>query len=116
MSIICGFSVGFLFGSFGGVTFEIMDKIYSVVGGLLCIFYEIWMTVRFGQTIGKVITGIRVVTIHNEYVSYKLSILRFLGKIVNVLTLCIGFLLIVFHFQKRGLHDMIANTKVVYTK
>jgi len=114
--IICGFSVGFIFGSFGGITFDIMEQIYTVVGALLCIFYETWMTVRFGQTIGKAITGIRVVTTHNEYVSYKLSVLRFLGKIVNLLTLCIGFLLAVFHYQKRGLHDMIANTKVVYVK
>ena len=80
------------------------------------IFYEIWMHVRFGQTIGKMITGIRVVTLQNAPVPYKLSLLRCFGKILNFLILGAGFISAGFHPQKRSLHDVIANTKVLYLK
>ncbi|OGS22143.1 MAG: hypothetical protein A2252_04670 [Elusimicrobia bacterium RIFOXYA2_FULL_39_19] len=112
LSVISGISIIIFFDN----SPESTEKIYSIVYVFLCIFYEIWMTVRFGQTIGKVIVGIRVVTTHNEFVSYKLSVLRFLGKLINCLTLGIGFIMLFFSPHKRGLHDLIGNTKVVYTK
>ncbi len=78
------------------------------------IFYEIWMHVRFGQTIGKMLSGIKVFTTRDGPVTYKLSFLRCLGKFINVLTLGIGFLFVLFNKEKRGLHDLIATTKVIH--
>ncbi|MEW6039978.1 MAG: RDD family protein [Elusimicrobiota bacterium] len=82
----------------------------------IVIFYEIWMHVRFGQTLGKMATGIRVITIDNAPVPYKLSLLRCIGKIINVLTCGIGFIMVAVSRQKRGLHDLIGNTSVYYVK
>jgi uncharacterized RDD family membrane protein YckC len=80
----------------------------------IVVFYEIWVHVRFGQSLGKMAAGIKVVTIDNCPVTYKLSFLRCVGKFVNILTFGLGFILVAVHKQKRGLHDLIGNTKVCY--
>jgi len=72
------------------------------------------MHVRFGQTVGKMLTGIKVFTTRDGPVTYKLSLLRCLGKLINLLTLGFGFFLVAFNKDKRGLHDLIATTKVIY--
>ena len=41
------------------------------------------------------------------------AVLRFIGYVVCVLTLGIGFLMIAFDEQKRGLHDRLAGTYVI---
>lgn len=124
MGIIIGFLIPFFLGAppeksqkliWDTVAFSITVASILVVI-FVGIFYEIWLHVRFGQTIGKMLTGIRVVTIQNAPIPYKLSFLRFLGKILNFLTLGVGFIVAGFHSEKRGLHDLIANTKVLYLR
>ena len=100
------------------ILFKIIIKIgLFIIWIFVLVFYEIWIHVRFGQSIGKMITGIRVIRIEDYGpLTYKLSFLRLLGKIINCFTLGIGFFIVAFHGQKRGLHDLIANTKVIYIK
>ncbi|MDI6641842.1 MAG: RDD family protein, partial [Elusimicrobiota bacterium] len=132
LAIIARFSmgiiVGFLISTFLNIKPDTAPKslwdavIFTIIVASIIVviflgfFYELWMHVRFGQTIGKIFTGIRVVTLQDGPLPYKLSLLRCLGKILNCLTLGAGFISTAFHPQKRALHDLIANTKVLYLK
>ena len=81
--------------------------------GLAIVLYFIGFWVWRGQTLGQIATHIKVVRIDGKSLDLGAATLRFVGLLVCVLTLGIGFLLIVFDERKRGLHDRIAGTHVV---
>ena len=66
-----------------------------------------------GQTLGQLVTKVRVVRTNGEPVNLRTAGLRFFGCIVCALTLGVGFLTIAFDDRKQGLHDKIAGTYVV---
>jgi uncharacterized RDD family membrane protein YckC len=65
-----------------------------------------------GQTIGKLVTGIRVVAIDGEAPSIGPAILRYLGYFVSLACGGLGFLMAGLRRDKRALHDLIAGTGV----
>ena len=67
-----------------------------------------------GKTPGKAALGMHIVRVDGNPIRWKESIIRYFGYIVNVLTLGIGFFIVAFRPDKRGLHDLMAGTKVVY--
>ena len=70
-----------------------------------------------GQTLGKWATGLRIVRMDGEPVTFVSSLLRHVvGYPVSLLTLGLGFLLAVFQAQGRALHDLLAGTVVVLDK
>jgi len=81
-----------------------------VIGGS----YYTWMTANFGQTLGKMAVGIKVIRLDGSPVPIGTAALRWLGYWLDNLTLGIGYLLAAFTDQKRGLHDYVAGTRVVY--
>lgn len=89
------------------------------------IIYSAYMFISYwlagGQTLGKKLTNLRVVSIHNstgQPVPAELSAwqacLRTLGLHINNLLLGAGFLLAIFRKDRRALHDLIAKTRVVH--
>ncbi|MBU2567698.1 MAG: RDD family protein [Elusimicrobia bacterium] len=106
---LLGLSIGI-----SNIPHQAVELTAMLVAAFVISFYEIWMHVRFGRTLGKMAAGIKVVTVKNEPVTYKLSFLRWLGKMLNLFTLGFGFFMIVLNKDKRGVHDYVANTKVVY--
>ena len=76
--------------------------------------YEALMIGRFGATLGKMACGIKVVMPDGGRVSYLRAFGRYFAKILNTLTIYIGYIIAAFDEQKRGLHDRICNTRVVY--
>ncbi|MFP4642130.1 MAG: RDD family protein [Dehalococcoidia bacterium] len=101
---IIGVMVGILnpFGVFGFVLPSIIAVVY---------FIGFWAWI--GQTPGKAALGVKIVRLDGTPINLGTAILRFIGYIISCLILCIGFLMIAFHVQKRGLHDLIAGTIVV---
>jgi len=94
--------------------FSSMDVLYQVV--LTAVTVILWVNWE-GRTPGKKLLGIKVVQGNNyEPVSYSKAILRYLGYFVSFLALGIGFLMVAFRADKRGLHDLIAGTYVIYEK
>ena len=87
-------------------------------GGYLTIF-----TTAGGQTIGKMIAGIRVVAdqptagIHADYleggVTMGASVLRASAYLASLLPVGLGFAAILFDSDGRALHDRLAETRVV---
>jgi len=77
----------------------------------------LWTNWR-GMTPGKKLMGIRIVSFpDHQTLSYKKSAMRYIiGYTASVLILFLGFLMIAFRKDKRGLHDLIAKTCVIYDK
>jgi uncharacterized RDD family membrane protein YckC len=66
-----------------------------------------------GQTVGKLIMNIKVVTTAGERLSYRKAFKRWLGYFVSGFILGIGYLMVAFTKDKQGLHDKIAGTYVI---
>jgi uncharacterized RDD family membrane protein YckC len=85
-------------------------------GGYLTVF-----TTAGGQTIGKMLTGIKVVanpsaegaTRPGHSVSLAASVLRATAYLVSLLPAGLGFAAILFDSDGRALHDRLAETRVV---
>ena len=67
----------------------------------------------FGQTIGKMIMGIRVVTTGNRLISPSVAFLRWSGYILSLFPLGAGFLWSAVDKDHCAWHDRLAKTMVV---
>lgn len=76
--------------------------------------YYVVLTVMFGQTLGKMVVGIRVIPRQGGENRWGSILLReSIGKLVSTLLLMIGFLMAAFDREKRALHDRMAGTVVI---
>lgn len=75
--------------------------------------YEIWMVGRFRATVGKMACRLQVVQPDGGRVSYARAAGRHFAKYISSFTLGIGYLLAGFDREKRALHDMICDTRVI---
>ena len=66
-----------------------------------------------GQTIGKMVMGIRVVTNDNELTCLSVAFLRWSGYILSFVPLAIGFLWAAVDKDKCAWHDRLSQTKVI---
>lgn len=78
------------------------------------IYYTITVG-KWGKTIGKAALRLQVLRSDGSRVSYGRAFCRSLAYVLNSFTFGIGFLIIAFNSQKRGLHDFICDTIVVRT-
>ncbi|MBN9350075.1 MAG: RDD family protein [Chitinophagaceae bacterium] len=65
-------------------------------------------------TIGKLSAGIKVCTENYERLSFANATGRFFAKILSAAVLFTGFIMVAFNDKKRGLHDRISKTFVIY--
>lgn len=73
-----------------------------------------WKNFR-GATPGKKMMGIHIVDAKTfQPITTSQAIVRFIGYIISTLPLCFGFIMIGLRKDKRGLHDLIAGTCVIY--
>ncbi len=89
----------------------------SLLSLLISLAYYVILTAKYGQTLGKMVVGIQVIRQDGGPVSFGTALLReVVGKFVSGLILGIGYLMVAFDPEKRGLHDRIASTYVVWRK
>jgi len=101
--------------SFIGLIFALIAA-YMFVVCLLVIakwLYYAMMESRKGATLGKMVLNIKVTDMNGNPISFGRASGRYFGKILSVLTLCIGYIIAGFSQQKQALHDMLAKTLVV---
>ncbi len=67
-----------------------------------------------GKTLGKALLGLRVLGRDGDILTSKRAALRALSLPLSYLLFGLGFLGIVFGRERRGLHDVIAGSVVVY--
>lgn len=91
----------------------------GIASSIVYFAYFLLMTKFFGQTIGKMILGIRVIREDEEPLRwsdlfFREVIGRFIYRVFNFLMIL--YIMVGFTDQKQGLHDMFANTRVVYDR
>lgn len=80
------------------------------------LYYALQEGSSSGATIGKRIMGIRVLSVDGRTIGFGTATGRFFGNFLNVMTLFIGYLLMLGNARNQCLHDMITSTVVVKTK
>ena len=71
------------------------------------LFHSLW-----GQTMGKMMVGARVVALDGGPLSWRRAVLRALGWALSGLTCGLGFVVAARRHDKRGLADLMAGTRV----
>jgi uncharacterized RDD family membrane protein YckC len=104
------------FGSDGAKLFK--SDLYNagiIIAVLLAVTNLIIFPMLGGQSLGKILTGLRIVSRDGGAVNYVQILARHLiGYAVTVFTLGLGFVVALFDPKGRALHDIIAGTVVIY--
>ena len=93
----------------GGTTGAVLQFVVGIV-------YTVGFWTAQGATPGKMAVGIEITTVDGESIGFGRALLRYIGYFFSAIILLIGFLMIAFTRQKRGLHDYIAGTVVIKTR
>lgn len=80
---------------------------------LVPMLYATFFVGRYGATPGKMVCRLRIVRPGGEPVSYPRAFGRYWGTVLSGMTLGIGYVICVFDDERRTLHDMICDTRVV---
>jgi uncharacterized RDD family membrane protein YckC len=86
----------------------------AVISTLLVIGYYTFFWSLVGFTPGKVLLGLKVVRMDGTKISLFRAILRFFAYWVSAIPFFLGFFWILWDPQRRGWHDKIAGTQVLY--
>lgn len=94
----------------------IIGSILPVVGGLLLWFlYAPFLESSvIRATIGKKLMGIQVTDINGGRISFRAAMVRALMKLISSCLMFVPHLLAFFTERRQALHDMVAETVVVY--
>lgn len=69
-----------------------------------------------GATPGKIICNLRVVQSDGDGLSYSGALGRYFAKILSAASFGLGFVIVAFDSEKRGLHDYICSTRVIHAR
>jgi uncharacterized RDD family membrane protein YckC len=95
--------------------FFAMEGAMMLVSFLIHIGYKGLMVWRWGATVGKMAVGIKVVTPTGEKLSLGRAVGRAAADLINGFLCSLTYIMIaVDEPEKRGLHDHIAGTRVVF--
>ena len=85
----------------------------TVVNMAIAACYEGLFVARTGATPGKMIAGLKVIRPDGSSVPTGRAFGRYFAKILSSVTLLIGFIMAAFDSEKRALHDMVCDTRVI---
>jgi uncharacterized RDD family membrane protein YckC len=95
-----------------------IEAVSLAVTGLLLLLYVSGYYVLFwtlaGQTPGKLLLGLRIVTIDGGQISFSQALRRFAGYLLSAIFLWLGFFWILIDNRRQGWHDKVAGTVVIY--
>ncbi len=84
-----------------------------IVGVAIAATYEGLFVYKLGATPGKMVLGLRVVRPDGGPVSLGRAIGRYFAKLLSTIIRFIGFIMAGFDREKRGLHDILVDTRVI---
>lgn len=92
--------------------FSIFSSVFSLV---VYFYYFGYFNATKGGTPGRLLLGMRIMRADTgANLTYARSFFReTIGSLLNVLTLGIGYLMVIFTSEKRGLHDYVFKTRVI---
>ncbi|RFU66161.1 RDD family protein [Peribacillus saganii] len=88
----------------------------TIASAVVFYLYFVLMTKYLGQTLGKMVFGLRVVGLKENRLSWGTVLFReLIGRFISKTTF-IGYIIVGFLPKKQGLHDIFADTTVVLEK
>lgn len=88
----------------------------TIVSAVIFYSYFVFMTKFLGQTIGKMIFGLKVIPLKGEKLTWGTILFReWIGRFISATT-WIGYLVVAFLPQKQGIHDLFSDTTVIYER
>ena len=92
-------------------------EISEIIAFIIGLFYYVNLTSSIMQaTIGKYLLGVIVVDKQMQKLSRSHALARYLAYYFSYLTLGIGFIMIVLTKKRIALHDLIADSYVIYNE
>jgi uncharacterized RDD family membrane protein YckC/DNA-directed RNA polymerase subunit RPC12/RpoP len=85
----------------------------NVLVWVINLAYVTYFLGKYGATPGKMACGLKVVRPDGEKISYARACGRFLAEMLSAMILYIGYIMVAFDEEKRGLHDRICDTRVI---
>nr|WP_232423580.1 MULTISPECIES: RDD family protein [Bacillus] len=86
---------------------------YALAKAVIFYLYFVLMTKFLGQTLGKMVFGLKVISLKQEKLTWGTVIFReFIGRFISK-TIWITYALIGILPKKQGIHDLFADTSVV---
>jgi uncharacterized RDD family membrane protein YckC len=86
----------------------------SIATAITFYAYFVLMTKFFGQTLGKMVFGLKVIGLGEERLSWKTILFReWIGRFISS-TIVIGYIITAFLPKKQGLHDLFSDTSVIH--
>ncbi len=82
----------------------------------IAIAYETWMIGKYQATLGKMAFGLKVVRPDGDKLTMQRAFGRYWGVVLSYITIGIGYIMVAFDDEKRGLHDRICDTRVIKVK
>lgn len=76
--------------------------------------YHVGFNTRFGGTPGKLFLNMRILGPGGSRLTLERACIRFLAEGLCIVSFGMGYLLIALHPNKQGLHDLVAQTRVVH--
>jgi uncharacterized RDD family membrane protein YckC len=89
--------------------------VLALIGVAIAVGYSVGCWVMFGRTPGKALMGLRIVRVDGKPLTVGRSLLRYAGYWLSAIPLGLGFLWVLRDARRRGWHDRLAGTCVVYT-
>jgi uncharacterized RDD family membrane protein YckC len=77
-------------------------------------YFVLSWTLTAGQSIGKLLIGVRIVPLDGSRISLWRAIVRYLAFLLSAFVFFIGLLWVLVSNSRQGWHDKIANTCVIY--
>ncbi|WP_025114467.1 RDD family protein [Lysinibacillus fusiformis] len=88
----------------------------TIISAILYYCYFVLMTKFFGQTLGKMVFGLRVISLKHDNLTWSDVLFReWIGRVINNIVMPL-YILVVILPDNQGLHDYFADTTVVHEK
>lgn len=88
------------------------------IAGIVVIFtsaaYYIFFWTLIGQTPGKMLLGLRIVSLDGSGLTFWQALRRYIGYFLSALALYAGYWWVLLDNRRQGWHDKLAGTIVVY--
>ncbi|UXP31066.1 RDD family protein [Reichenbachiella agarivorans] len=86
---------------------------YPLAVALVSLYHALMESSSWQGTLGKRYAQLVVTDEHGAPIGFGQALLRIVAKFLSLAVLFIGFFMIYFRKDRKGLHDMIAKTKVL---
>jgi uncharacterized RDD family membrane protein YckC len=97
-----------------GLVIALVILLYVVIFAITIIYQVLFIRGQWQATPGKRLLGLHLITESGQRVSGMRALGRYFAYILSALPFYVGFMMIGWNSEKKGLHDMVCETRVVH--